>query len=121
MDTGLSFFGRKDSPRAGLCLSSSPAPAPPDFKCLGCQGAGSKGRKLGLRKGIGALREVRGESQLSNSHSATMNRAMTTPSWWASFQEKNAASYTLSLASLLQMEEWKPGGTGFSGTMVLRW
>ena len=49
-----------------------------------------------------------------------MNRAMTTP-WWASFQEKNAASYTLSLASLLQMEEWKPGGTGFSGTRVLRW
>lgn len=65
-------------------------------------------------------REVRGESQLSNSHAATMNRAMTTP-WWASFQEKNAASYTLSLASLLQMEEWKPGGTGFSGTRVLRW
>lgn len=121
MDTSLSFFGRKDSPRAGLCLSSLPAAAPPDFMCLVCQGAGSKGRKLGLRKGTGAPREVRGESQLSNSHSATMNRAMPTPSCWAWFQGKNGASYTLSSASLLQMEEWKPRGTGFSGTMVLRW
>lgn len=50
---------------------------------------------------------------------ATMNRAMPTPSCWAWFQGKNAASYTLSSASLLQMEEWKPRGTGFSGTTVV--
>lgn len=50
-----------------------------------------------------------------------MNRAAPGPSCGAWFWEQKAATYTLSTASTLQMEEWEPTGRGNSGTKEQSW
>lgn len=75
METGLSFFGRKGSPRAGLCLLS-PAPTPPNSNAQ-CVVGWIKGKENRSWEGNRCLREVGEESQFSNSHSPTIIRAWT--------------------------------------------
>ena len=117
MDTGLSFFGRKGLPQ-GRALPLLTSPCSAQFQVPGLPGGWIKGKETRSHEENRCPREVGGGSQLSNSYSPNVNRACPAPSCWAWFQEQNAATYTLSSASILQMEDWEPMGTGSSGTRM---
>lgn len=103
MDTRLSFFGRKRLPQ-GSTLPLLTSPHPNQFQVPGLPWAGSKvpGRDR-------YPREVGAGSQLSNSHSPTMNRAGTSPLLLGLVPGTEGCHLHLSSASILQMGQSSSG------------